>query len=291
MSVKQTHTRLPRPVPRHANLPVGSTDVLPVLAAAAWPDRVALRGGSGPVTFAELNRRISRLASGIRELIGGDGSVVVVSAVPGVEFAVAYYAVIRSGNVAAPVNPRLGVDVLDRLLHTVSARAAVLCRTMHDRARPVLAAAPRLEQVLLLDGPATEPGVPTCAELASRGDLLVEPRDRDENELATVPIDLARWRSASQSSGPVGVSHHGLKVDAARVREADGLAERSVVLHAQPAYHPTLLNAAVLAGATQVFCGSQDPAVLAREAERHGATHWYTPRFQRPAVPARKAVA
>ena len=50
-------------------------------------------------TFAELDRRVSRLASGLRELIGGDGSVVAVSSVLGLDFPIAYYAIARSGNV------------------------------------------------------------------------------------------------------------------------------------------------------------------------------------------------
>src|SRR2546428_12809278 len=78
--------RLPQPAAPHAQLPVGSLDVLPKLAAANWPDRVALRGATGTLTFAELDRKISRLASGLRELLGGDGSVVAVSSVLGMDF-------------------------------------------------------------------------------------------------------------------------------------------------------------------------------------------------------------
>src|SRR5256886_7801259 len=167
--VTEVVPRLPQPAAPHALLPVGSLDVLPRLAAASWPNRVALRGATGAVTFAELDRRISRLASGIRDLIGGDGSVVAVSAVLGLEFPIAYYAVVRSGNVVAPINPRLGAEVLDRLLVSVRARAAVLDRTMYDRVRPALAGLGQLEHVLLLDGAAGLPGVPTCSEVAARG--------------------------------------------------------------------------------------------------------------------------
>src|SRR5919197_967789 len=134
----QNVARLPRPAPAHAGLPVGSADVLPLLAARTWPNRTALHTGAGPVSFAELDRRISRLASGLRDLLGGGGSVVALSALPGPDFPVAYYAVVRSGNVVAPVNPRLGADVLERLLESVAARAVVLNRTMYERVRPVL---------------------------------------------------------------------------------------------------------------------------------------------------------
>lgn len=283
-----TVTRLPVPEPEHRQVPVGSVDVLPMLAAAAWPDRTALLGDAGPITFAELDHRISRLAAGIRTLIGGDGSVVAVSAQPGVEFAVAYYAVVRSGNVVAPVHPQLDAAVLDRLLVSVAARAVVLTGAMHDRARPVLTAAPGLEHVLLLDGADIRPGVPVCAELCDRG-LLVEPRDRDENEVGAIVFGAGRCGYAKAA----GRRHHELKLDAVRTGAAHGLSDRAVTLNALPSFQQGHLNAAVWTGATQVFCGSQDPGVLAGEIERHGASHCYRLPGEHPPfpVPDRTVVA
>ena len=208
MDTQGNVTRLPIPTPRHAHLPVGSVDVLPLRAAQRWPRHTALRGHAGALSFAELDRRVSRLASGLRELIGGDGSVVAVSALLGLDFPVAYYAIARSGNVIAPVHPRMAADVLERLLTTAGARAAVLNRAMYDRVRPVLGRR-RLEHVLLLDGPPT-PGVATCAELTTRGDLLVEPRDRNEYELGAIQPGAGR------------LTHHSLKADAARTGAAHG---------------------------------------------------------------------
>jgi long-chain acyl-CoA synthetase len=130
----------------------------------------------------------------------------------------------------------------------------------------------------------------TCAELGRRGDLLVQPRDRNENALAAIALGTGRAGYARSSRQ----SHHGLKADAARLRAAHGLSGNAVALNALPSYQQVHLNAAVLAGATQVLCGSLDPAVQAREAERHNATHHYTLVLDRrswPAVQPLKAVA
>jgi long-chain acyl-CoA synthetase len=261
--------RLPLSVPGHVSLPVGSVDVLASVAAARWPDRPALRTDSGPITFAELDREISRLASGIRELIGGEGSVVALSSMLGAEFPIAYHAVVRSGNVVVPVNPRIGAEVLERLLLSVHARAAVLDRAMHDRVRPMLARSPLLEHIVVFAGD----GALTCAELAGRGSLLVEPRDRDENELAAILFAGGRAGYANAA----GRDHHRLKADAARLAEAQGLSEHAVVLNALPGYDQDHLNAALVAGATQVFCASPDPVTLESEARRHDASHLSTP--------------
>jgi long-chain acyl-CoA synthetase len=231
----------------YADLPVGSADVLTSLAATAWPDRAALRTGSSTVTFAELDRAVSRLAFGLRQQLGGDGLTVAVSALPGLDFPTAFYAIVRSGNVAAPVDPRLPLEEFADFLTVTKARAAILGRAMYERVRPALSS--DLELVLLLDAPA-DPGVLTCAELATVGPLLVEPRDRDEREPAAIMSGL--------------VTHQALKVRAASV----GLTPATVVLNAAPIYDATQLSAGILGGATQLLSRDRSSA--------QGATHVLT---------------
>lgn len=255
----------------HAHLPVGSADVLPRLAAAAWPNRAALRTGASTVTFAELDRDISRLAFGLRQLIGGEGLTVAVSSLLGLDFPTAFYAIVRSGNVAAPVNPRMPAAAFRQLLSDTDARAVVLGRAMYERVRPILADNPTIEQVLLLDAPAGT-GELTCAELATGGGLLVEPRDRDENELAAIMFSGGRAGHISAAR----LTHHQLKEQAVRAAVADGLSEQAVVLNALPSFHPTHLGAGVCGGATQVLWSNPNPAAAIREAQRNHASHLLT---------------
>jgi non-ribosomal peptide synthetase component F len=247
--------------------------VLASRAAAAWPHRAAFRAGRRTVTFAEFDRDVSRLAFGLRQMLGGDGLPVVVSAAPGVDFPVALHAVLRSGNVATPVSPRLPAETFAHLLHTVGPCAVVLNRALYERVRPVLAGYGGVEQTLLLDAP-SGPHLLTCAELATRGGLLVEPRDRDENEPAVL-------------TGDERLTHHQLKARAYAAGE--GLSERSVVLNAMPAYQLDHLGAGLVAGATQVVFGNPDPAAAVREAARIGATHLLA--GPGAPVPSRVAVA
>jgi long-chain acyl-CoA synthetase len=233
----------------HVDLPVGSADVLPSLAAAAWPDRAALHTGTSTMTYAELDRAVTRLAFGLRQNLGGDGLTVAVSALPGMDFPVAFYAIVRSGNVAAPLDPRMPVDAFADFLSVTRARAVVLGRAQYERVRPVLS--PDLELVLLLDAPA-EPGVLTCAELAMHGALLVEPRDRDEREPAAIMSGL--------------VTHHALKSRAASV----SLPPETVVLNTAPVFDVTQLSAGILHGATHLL--SRD------ESLAPDATHLLTER-------------
>lgn len=223
----------------HADLPVGSADVLIALAAATWPDRAALRTGSTTVTFAELDRSVSRLAYGLRQQLGGDGLTVAISALPGLDFPVGFYGILRSGNVAAPVDPRLSAAEFADFLAVTRARAAILGRVMYERVSAVLP--PSLELVLLLDAPVAS-GVLTCKELATSGALLVEPRDRDEREPAAIMSGL--------------VTHHALKSRAASV----GLTPTTVVLNSAPIFDATQLSAGILGGATQLLARDADLA-------------------------------
>ncbi|MDQ3786694.1 MAG: long-chain fatty acid--CoA ligase [Actinomycetota bacterium] len=220
-----------------ADLPVGSVDVLPSRAASAWPDRAALRTSSTTVTFAELDRAVSRLAFGLRQRLGGDGLTVAVAALPGTHFPTAFYAIVRSGNVAAPVDPDMPADAFADFLAVTKARAVILGRAMFERVRAVLP--DTLELVLLLDAPA-EPGVLTCAELSTGGALLVEPRDRDEREPAAILSGL--------------LTHQELKVRAAAVN----LTADAVILTTTPSYDPVALSAALMTGATQVLSRHDD---------------------------------
>jgi long-chain acyl-CoA synthetase len=159
---------------------------------------------------------------------------------PGLDFPAAFYAILRSGNVAAPVDPRMPAAAFADFLAVTKARAVILGRAMYERVRPVLGA--NLELVLLLDAP-VETGVLTCAELSTGGGLLVEPRDRDEREPAAIMSGL--------------VTHHALKARAASV----GLTSSTVVLNAAPVYDVIQLSAGILGGATQLL--SRDRSLAA----------------------------
>ena len=110
------------------------------------------------------------------------------------------------------------------------ARAVILGRAMYER----VSLSESLELVLLLDAP-SDTSVLTCAELATGGALLVEPRDRDEREPAAIMSGL--------------VTHHALKSRAASV----GLTPSTVVLNAAPVYDAAQLSAGILGGATQLL--------------------------------------
>ncbi|OLF11463.1 hypothetical protein BLA60_10845 [Actinophytocola xinjiangensis] len=277
-------------------VPVGSADVLPRLAARAWPHRAALRTGTRTVTFGELDRDVSRLAFGLRHLIGGDGLPVIVSATLGLDFPTAYYAVVRSGNVAIPANPRMPAETFAGLLADSGARVAMLGRVMYERVRRVLPPGAGLSGAGLSTGDsfagenrrspavgwnAGGPRRPGAAPDRALGHvlehvlLLDAPAEAGQltcAELSTRGIlTVDPTDRAEHAEAAAGRSHYAVK--AAALARAGVLDPGSVVLNTTSSFHPDDLGAALVAGATQVLWNNPDPATALREAAAHRATH------------------
>ncbi|GAA1599194.1 AMP-binding protein [Actinoplanes couchii] len=84
-------------------------------AAARRPDRQALIAGDLVVTWSELDTRVTAAAGWIASRTGpGDRVALVLGNT--VEFAVAWFGVLRAGRVAVPVNPGYTADERDHLL-------------------------------------------------------------------------------------------------------------------------------------------------------------------------------
>ena len=111
------------------------TNLASLLRASAvqTPDREALIEGSRRLTWAELDSSVDRLAGGLREmgLLPGDRVAVLLG--NSIEFVMGYFAIVRAGLVAVPMNPAytaaevavLLADSGSRLLIVDPATAAV----------------------------------------------------------------------------------------------------------------------------------------------------------------------
>jgi long-chain acyl-CoA synthetase len=101
-------------------------------AAAQRPEGVALRTGTGDgadgTTWADLDAAVSRFAGGLLGLglTPGDRVALLIGNTP--DFPLAYFAVLRAGLVAVPVNTGYTASELDYLLADIGARALLVGR-------------------------------------------------------------------------------------------------------------------------------------------------------------------
>ena len=80
------------------------------------PDAEAVRGEQGSVTYAELDRRATRLAVHLQELGVGPEVRVGVIAARSIELVVGLYAVLKAGGVYIPLDPEYPRDRLEHML-------------------------------------------------------------------------------------------------------------------------------------------------------------------------------
>ncbi len=264
----------PQPVP----VVPSRVDGLLAESAALYPDRVALVGDDGELSYATLDRRASSVAAALPGLLAGSGAAsggaVAVASVLHPDFAVAYYGAMRAGQVVAVVNPLLREEDLVHVLTLSGARSAFVDADLGLRLASVRDRLPELRQVVLIGADAQAgAGLPTLAGLLA--DAPAEPAP-------PVPVladDVACIQFTSGTTGrPKGVrlTHRNLAVNAAQVADAHRLDSASVTVNHLPTFHPMHLNSAVRAGATQVLCTGPAPADAVGAANRHSASHLYS---------------
>jgi amino acid adenylation domain-containing protein len=170
------------------------------------PDAIALVGGEQRIDYRELGRRVSQLAWSLRRRGVATGDRVALFASNTIDAAIAFWAILRAGAVAVPINPQTRSEKLTWVLQHCGATALVT----ESRLAPVFASA--LER---LPGIAT---IVTDDHTDGHGDALAEPEppppvDGDGSELAALIY------TSGSTGRPKGVmlSHHNM------IRAADSI--------------------------------------------------------------------
>lgn len=240
-------------MPERGGLAAVALDALPRRAALARPEHPAIISGDTTLRFAELDARVDAAAAMLAATVG-TGAVVGVPGILGPDFAVLFYAVVRSGNIVVTVNPFLRGDGLTHLLRASGMRLLFVTPELAERVEPV------------------------------RGDIRLIPVGTPflPGRAPAVPVDLDATACVHFTSGTTGpakgvrLSHRNLTSNAAQVAAGHGLDHTTVVLNHLPTYHLMHLNSAVFAGATQVLCPGEDTAAAIDAANEHRATRFYS---------------
>jgi acyl-CoA synthetase (AMP-forming)/AMP-acid ligase II len=228
-------------------------------AARRWPEREALRAGAHALTFAELDRRVNRLARLLGRTGVGHGDRVATNLANSIEHVVAEMAVLRAGAAWVAINRRLAPPEVAFMLEHSGARVLLT----DGEAPPPVGVLPALEAVYDVSG--RDPDVER--RLAAETDV--------PPALAVGEYDVARLRYTSGTTGrpKAAVLTHASALTSLRnlLAELHDLAADDVVLHVAPLTHASeaLLAPAFWRGARTVICAGFDPgevvATIARE--------------------------
>ncbi|SCF61794.1 non-ribosomal peptide synthase domain TIGR01720/amino acid adenylation domain-containing protein [Streptomyces sp. Ncost-T6T-2b] len=168
--------------------------------ALRTPDRTALVGADGALTFAQLNARANRLARILLARGAGPELTVGLLLPRGVDTVVAMLAVLKAGGAYVPIDPGLPVERIRFVVADTSPVTVLTTRDLADSLPPADAGVPRL----LLDDPDTVAAVDTLPPHDLTGDELNGP---------VRPENLAYLIHTSGSTGVpkgVGVEHRNL---------------------------------------------------------------------------------
>ena len=244
-----------------------STYLLDRHIAAGDGGRLALTGGSGELSYAELHHRVRRTAAGLRRIGVQPEQRLLMFMADTPEFVVVFLAALRIGAVPVPVSTMQRADGLAELLRDSRARFLAVSAGFADLAAATAANAPELTGLL---------GPTELADLA---------RDEPDDEVySTVADSPAFWLYTSGTTGkPKGAMHrHGsVKV----VYETYGVQVLDIrpddrCLSAAKAFFAYGLGNSVLfplaAGAAAIL--EPDPAkpdTLAERCQKYGATLFF----------------
>jgi long-chain acyl-CoA synthetase len=247
-------------------------------AAARTPEKTAFVEGDRTLTWAELDERVDRLAGGLERIGCRPGERVGLALPNGLDFVACYFAVLRAGLAAVPINTGSTVEEMAFLLADSGAGAAVY----DSRAVRALAdAAGQATRIRLVD---------TCAETAGDGpaggtpavpiaELEAGPRRRIDPDCGAEDLAVLLY-TAGTTGRPRGamLSHRALLANLAQVdrMQPKVVTPDDVVLLVLPLFHVYGLNAALgsvaWAGATGVLLERFDPVQALATIRTHRVT-------------------
>ena len=226
-------------------------------AAESVPDKAALVGANGSVTWGELDRQVDALAGALRGRGLAAGDRVGILLPNSVEFATAYFAVLRAGLVALPLNTAYTESELE---HQLTDSAAALVVT--DEARRPLVECPTL----------------VIGSQEWHDALTHEPFDGARVGTEDLAVLLYTSGTTGRPKGAM-LSHRALLANLEQLSriEPHVVAPEDVVLLVLPLFHVYGLNAGLgmtaRAGATGVVAERFDPVETLELVRRHRVTN------------------
>lgn len=249
--------------------------------AALFPDRIAIHAGDSHLTYAALSAAVGRLANGLRAIGVVPGDRVALACPNTVEFPIAYYAILKLGAVAVPLNVMLKANEFAYHLADCGARV-FLCHVgnpacpMGEEGRRGFDSVAACEHFVTIEGDANwsapAPGATTLAGLGEGHSGQFETVQTDANDTAVILY------TSGTTGTPKGaeLSHANIAMNSQVTVGLTRLDSRDVHLVALPLFHTfgqtVQMNSAIQTGASMVLLTRFDPDVVLSVMQQYGVT-------------------
>jgi long-chain acyl-CoA synthetase len=200
-------------------------------ARAQYPNRRAVNGGDGWLSFAQLGQRVDALAGALAALGMCKGDRVAVLDVNSVRYLEAYYAAAQAGFVLVPLNSRLAAPEVEYILNDCTAKVLIAAQSYVPIIEALQGKIASLEAIVTYGkGPGRSFDY---EELIAKAAPMTEP-------VAAASSDLAQIYYTSGTTGePKGVclTYGNMAVSATDSIIGLGLDWHDSWLHAAPLFH------------------------------------------------------
>ena len=228
--------------------------------AERFPDRIAVRFDGREYSFDALNRKVNRLANGLRSAGLKRGNRCILMMPSGIDFICSYYALAKLGAAIIPVNFLYRVHELSHIFGDCGAEAFIGMAPYLDEPGKVLADLPRI-RLRFAAGVEDAPDFRPLAALDGSEEFRSEDMD-DQDTLAIL-------YTSGTTGAPKGamLTHKNLYSNAMTVADMRQSGPADVVIGVLPLYHiygqTSAMNASIYLGLTfHVFRSFEPRPVL-----------------------------
>jgi fatty-acyl-CoA synthase len=291
----QPHFKLwPKPLSRHLTVPATALYDSFTVSARRYPERSALIFYGKRTSYRELEDKIARMAGFLASrcaVAKGDRVLIDMQNCP--QFVVAYYAILRLGAIAVPINPMNLSEEIAHALQDSGAQVAFASQEVLGQFKPlverglvrhVIVSAYCDELPEVADGPVPE-------AIAQARQAIDDPAATSwADAIRTAPIDHCPDAAAEDlallvyTSGTTGqpkgcaLSHRALHASILSMGNWYGWTADATALATAPFFHVTgmasSMNLPLFVGASIVLLPRWERTAAAALIQRHRVTHW-----------------
>ncbi|MBM7587575.1 long-chain acyl-CoA synthetase [Bacillus pakistanensis] len=238
-------------------------------SAAKFPSNTAYTFLNQSITYAELDRMVDCVASGLSSagIRKGDKIALVLGNCP--EFITAYYGILRAGAVVVPINPVYTTGEISYILSNSQARAVITHASLEATILPLREKLEHLKMVIYTDSIKSEW---TWERLIQKTEDNFESAFVDEDELAVI---LYTSGTTGKPKGAM-LSHRNMASNAAAISLLGEVTEEDRMIAVLPVFHvfciSVCINVPITCGATIVMVPKFSPAEVFNTIRREKAT-------------------